>query len=141
MYSWTKSFLSFFFFVFFFASGITAGTMDEVLASLQRGQIKLRKVPDATNNSGLDARSSLMSAIREGVKLKKVRCLHSHQWYFTADVLYQSDKFDAMLNCTYRYRAAVFYERALLNWPKWKTLKFSTDQCVNVSWKSQYIYS
>ncbi|XP_032415735.1 WASP homolog-associated protein with actin, membranes and microtubules [Xiphophorus hellerii] len=48
------------------------GTMDEVLASLQRGQIKLRKVPDATNNSGLDARSSLMSAIREGVKLKKV---------------------------------------------------------------------
>ncbi|XP_043962019.1 WASP homolog-associated protein with actin, membranes and microtubules [Gambusia affinis] len=48
------------------------GTMDEVLASLQRGQIKLRKVPDATNNSGLDARSSLMSAIREGIKLKKV---------------------------------------------------------------------
>lgn len=48
--------------------------MDEVLASLQRGQIKLRKIPDATNNSGGDARSNLMSAIRGGVKLKKVGC-------------------------------------------------------------------
>ncbi|XP_038130750.1 WASP homolog-associated protein with actin, membranes and microtubules [Cyprinodon tularosa] len=48
------------------------GTMDEVLASLQRGQIKLRKVPDARANSGQDARSNLLSAIRQGVTLKKV---------------------------------------------------------------------
>lgn len=51
--------------------------MDEVLASLQRGQIKLRKVPAASTPSPTgDARSSLMSAIRQGVTLKKVRC-----WY------------------------------------------------------------
>ncbi|XP_047218959.1 WASP homolog-associated protein with actin, membranes and microtubules isoform X2 [Girardinichthys multiradiatus] len=48
------------------------GTMDEVLASLTRGQIKLRKVPAARTSSGEDARSSLMSAIRQGVTLKKV---------------------------------------------------------------------
>lgn len=51
--------------------------MDEVLASLQRGQINLRKVPAASTPSPTgDARSSLMSAIRQGVTLKKVRC-----WY------------------------------------------------------------
>lgn len=49
------------------------GTMDEVLASLQRGQIKLRKVPtDRTATPAGDARSTLMSAIRQGVTLKKV---------------------------------------------------------------------
>ncbi|MEQ2228835.1 hypothetical protein ILYODFUR_012738, partial [Ilyodon furcidens] len=47
------------------------GTMDEVLASLTRGQIKLRKVPAARTSSGEDVRSSLMSAIRQGVTLKK----------------------------------------------------------------------
>ncbi|KAM6943049.1 WASP homolog-associated protein with actin, membranes and microtubules [Xenentodon cancila] len=46
------------------------GTMDEVLASLQRGQIKLRKVHIAGPSE--DARGSLMSAIRQGVMLKKV---------------------------------------------------------------------
>lgn len=56
--------------------GIIAGTMDEVLASLQRGQMKLRKVPAPSSPSPAgDARSSLMSAIRQGVTLKKVRCL------------------------------------------------------------------
>lgn len=49
------------------------GTMDEVLASLQRGQIKLRKVPAAkTASPAEDPRSTLMSAIRQGVTLKKV---------------------------------------------------------------------
>ncbi|MED6289842.1 hypothetical protein CHARACLAT_007000 [Characodon lateralis] len=48
------------------------GTMDEVLASLTRGQIKLRKVPAARTSSGEDVRSSLMSAIRQGVTLKKM---------------------------------------------------------------------
>ena len=49
--------------------------MDEVLASLQRGQIKLRKVPSVrTAAPAEDARGSLMSAIRQGVTLKKVRC-------------------------------------------------------------------
>lgn len=49
------------------------GTMDEVLASLQRGQIRLRKVPAArTATPTEDPRSSLMSAIRQGVTLKKV---------------------------------------------------------------------
>lgn len=47
--------------------------MDEVLASLQRGQIKLRKATTArTATPAEDARSSLMSAIRQGVTLKKV---------------------------------------------------------------------
>ncbi|XP_013771363.1 WASP homolog-associated protein with actin, membranes and microtubules [Pundamilia nyererei] len=58
---------------FSFNFGIFVGTMDEVLASLQRGQIKLRKVPAASTPSPTgDARSSLMSAIRQGVTLKKV---------------------------------------------------------------------
>ncbi|KAM4593743.1 WASP homolog-associated protein with actin, membranes and microtubules [Odontesthes bonariensis] len=49
------------------------GTMDEVLASLQRGQIKLRKVPSVrTAAPAEDTRGSLMSAIRQGVTLKKV---------------------------------------------------------------------
>lgn len=49
------------------------GTMDEVLASLQRGQIQLRKVPGpATASPAVDTRSSLMSAIRQGVTLKKM---------------------------------------------------------------------
>ncbi|XP_041838159.1 WASP homolog-associated protein with actin, membranes and microtubules [Melanotaenia boesemani] len=49
------------------------GTMDEVLASLQRGQIKLRKAPSTrTDTPAEDPRSSLMSAIRQGVTLKKV---------------------------------------------------------------------
>lgn len=53
---------------------ITVGTMDEVLASLQRGQIQLRKVPaPGTATPAADPRSSLMSAIRQGVTLKKVR--------------------------------------------------------------------
>uniref|UniRef100_A0A3P9JPC9 WASP homolog associated with actin, golgi membranes and microtubules n=1 Tax=Oryzias latipes TaxID=8090 RepID=A0A3P9JPC9_ORYLA len=47
------------------------GTMDEVLASLQRGQIKLRKVPK-TKAPSEDTRSNLLSAIRQGVTLKKV---------------------------------------------------------------------
>lgn len=49
------------------------GTMDEVLASLQRGQIQLRKVPTPrTAPPVVDLRSNLMSAIRQGVTLKKV---------------------------------------------------------------------
>lgn len=48
--------------------------MDEVLASLQRGQIQLRKVLDLRTGPTEDPRSSLMSAIRQGVTLKKVRC-------------------------------------------------------------------
>ncbi|KAL6112839.1 whamm [Pungitius sinensis] len=49
------------------------GTMDEVLASLQRGQIQLRKAPNprATPPGG-DTRTSLMTAIRQGVALKKM---------------------------------------------------------------------
>lgn len=47
--------------------------MDEVLASLQRGQIQLRKVtPPSTAPPAADMRSNLMSAIRQGVTLKKV---------------------------------------------------------------------
>lgn len=54
---------------------ITLGSMDEVLASLQRGQIQLRKVPASkTAPPTKDPRSTLMSAIRQGVTLKKVRC-------------------------------------------------------------------
>ncbi|XP_035484666.2 WASP homolog-associated protein with actin, membranes and microtubules isoform X1 [Scophthalmus maximus] len=49
------------------------GTMDEVLASLQRGQTRLRKVPARrTTPPAADPRSSLMSAIRGGVALRKV---------------------------------------------------------------------
>lgn len=49
------------------------GTMDEVLASLQRGQIRLRKVATArAATPAEDPRSNLMSAIRQGVTLKKV---------------------------------------------------------------------
>lgn len=48
--------------------------MDEVLASLQRGRIQLRKVPaPKTASSVVDPRGNLMSAIRQGVTLKKVR--------------------------------------------------------------------
>lgn len=48
--------------------------MDEVLASLQRGQIQLRKVSaPRTQSPVVDLRSDLMSAIRQGVTLKKVR--------------------------------------------------------------------
>ncbi|XP_051513149.1 WASP homolog-associated protein with actin, membranes and microtubules-like [Myxocyprinus asiaticus] len=46
-----------------------AGSMDELLASLQRGQKHLRKVTTSTDS---DVRDSLMSAIRLGVILKKV---------------------------------------------------------------------
>lgn len=49
------------------------GSMDEVLASLQRGQIQLRKTPAPRTAPPVgDLRSSLMSAIRQGVTLKKV---------------------------------------------------------------------
>lgn len=55
----------------------TSGTMDEVLASLQRGQIQLRKVScPPTAPSTADVRSNLMTAIRHGVTLKKVRAPH-----------------------------------------------------------------
>ncbi|XP_051579915.1 WASP homolog-associated protein with actin, membranes and microtubules-like isoform X2 [Myxocyprinus asiaticus] len=47
-----------------------AGSMDELLASLQRGQKQLRKVTVSTDSSNF--RDSLMSAIRLGVTLKKV---------------------------------------------------------------------
>ncbi|XP_057203600.1 WASP homolog-associated protein with actin, membranes and microtubules isoform X2 [Triplophysa rosa] len=46
------------------------GLMDELLASLQRGQKQLRKVPNHTEH--VDVRDSIMSAIRQGVALKKV---------------------------------------------------------------------
>ncbi|MGH0191042.1 UNVERIFIED_CONTAM: hypothetical protein FKN15_055934 [Acipenser sinensis] len=50
--------------------------MDEVLASLKRGQILLRKVeqPDqAATNRPADIRDSILSAIRNGVALKKIK--------------------------------------------------------------------
>ncbi|XP_030233679.1 WASP homolog-associated protein with actin, membranes and microtubules isoform X2 [Gadus morhua] len=50
------------------------GSMDEVLASLQRGQIRLRRAPapaGAAAPAG-DPRDGLMTAIRQGVALKKV---------------------------------------------------------------------
>ncbi|KAK2894341.1 hypothetical protein QQF64_012846 [Cirrhinus molitorella] len=47
-----------------------SGTMDELLASLQRGQKQLRKV--TVNAESGDIRNSLLSAIRQGVALKKV---------------------------------------------------------------------
>ncbi|XP_065114049.1 WASP homolog-associated protein with actin, membranes and microtubules [Paramisgurnus dabryanus] len=46
-----------------------AGLMDELLASLQRGQKQLRKV--TIQPERMDVRESLMSAIRQGVALKK----------------------------------------------------------------------
>ncbi|XP_033972153.1 LOW QUALITY PROTEIN: WASP homolog-associated protein with actin, membranes and microtubules [Trematomus bernacchii] len=53
------------------------GTMDEVLASLQRGQIQLKKVssPKTASPAG-DTRTTLMSAIRLGVTLKKMVPAH-----------------------------------------------------------------
>ncbi|XP_068597961.1 WASP homolog-associated protein with actin, membranes and microtubules [Brachionichthys hirsutus] len=49
------------------------GTMDEVLASLQRGQIQLKKVPPPRSVPAVvDLRSNLMLAIRQGVTLRKV---------------------------------------------------------------------
>ncbi|KAK5935530.1 hypothetical protein CgunFtcFv8_020885 [Champsocephalus gunnari] len=53
------------------------GTMDEVLASLQRGQIQLKKVssPKTASPAG-DTRSTLMSSIRLGVTLKKMVPAH-----------------------------------------------------------------
>ncbi|KAG2470952.1 WHAMM protein, partial [Polypterus senegalus] len=51
------------------------GSMDEVLASLKRGEILLRKVERASQgveNTPVDVRDSILSAIRQGVKLKKV---------------------------------------------------------------------
>jgi len=47
-----------------------AGSMDELLASLQRGQKQLRKVTVSAERG--DVRNSMMSAIRQGVTLKKV---------------------------------------------------------------------
>lgn len=48
------------------------GSMDEVLASLQRGEIQLRRV-DAKAAPATDVRDSILSAIRLGVKLRKVQ--------------------------------------------------------------------
>ncbi|KAG5270616.1 hypothetical protein AALO_G00194670 [Alosa alosa] len=52
------------------------GSMDEVLASLQRGQIQLRKVPPPSSRPAgsptENVRDSILTAIRQGVKLKKV---------------------------------------------------------------------
>lgn len=44
--------------------------MDELLASLQRGQKQLRKVTVSAESG--DVRNSMLSAIRQGVNLKKV---------------------------------------------------------------------
>ncbi|KAL6479606.1 hypothetical protein MHYP_G00130390 [Metynnis hypsauchen] len=51
----------------------SAGSMDAVLASLQRGQVRLRKVtPNApTVSTESNFRDNLLSAIRQGVTLKK----------------------------------------------------------------------
>ncbi|XP_053355902.1 WASP homolog-associated protein with actin, membranes and microtubules isoform X1 [Clarias gariepinus] len=53
---------------------LQAGSMDEVLASLQRGRVHLRKVtpnpPGAPTETG-NIRDNLLSAIRQGVTLKK----------------------------------------------------------------------
>ncbi|KAK9959255.1 hypothetical protein ABG768_011320 [Culter alburnus] len=46
-----------------------SGSMDELLASLQRGQKQLRKVTASAESA--DVRDSLLSAIRQGVTLKK----------------------------------------------------------------------
>ncbi|MCJ8733006.1 hypothetical protein PDJAM_G00218100 [Pangasius djambal] len=52
----------------------TAGSMDDVLASLQRGRVHLRKVtpnPQGASTETGNFRDSLLSAIRQGVTLKK----------------------------------------------------------------------
>nr|XP_047927935.1 WASP homolog-associated protein with actin, membranes and microtubules [Anser cygnoides] len=46
------------------------GTMDEVLASLKRGEVHLRKVE--RSNPYASVKDSILSAIRQGVKLRKV---------------------------------------------------------------------
>ncbi|NXK50655.1 WHAMM protein, partial [Chauna torquata] len=46
------------------------GTMDEVLASLKRGEVHLRKVEQP--NPYTSVKDSILSAIRQGVKLRKV---------------------------------------------------------------------
>ncbi|NWZ19038.1 WHAMM protein, partial [Asarcornis scutulata] len=46
------------------------GTMDEVLASLKRGEVHLRKVEQS--NPYASVKDSILSAIRQGVKLRKV---------------------------------------------------------------------
>ncbi|XP_005027001.6 WASP homolog-associated protein with actin, membranes and microtubules [Anas platyrhynchos] len=46
------------------------GTMDEVLASLKRGEVQLRKVEQS--NPYASVKDSILSAIRQGVKLRKV---------------------------------------------------------------------
>lgn len=48
--------------------------MDEVLASLKRGEILLRKVepPRLASSSGSSLNDSILAAIRQGVKLRKV---------------------------------------------------------------------
>uniref|UniRef100_A0A8C9RW20 WASP homolog associated with actin, golgi membranes and microtubules n=1 Tax=Scleropages formosus TaxID=113540 RepID=A0A8C9RW20_SCLFO len=51
---------------------LCAGSMDEVLASLQRGEVQLRRVEMQAGVPG-DARESILSAIRLGVKLRKVQ--------------------------------------------------------------------
>lgn len=73
--------------IFFFYCCVFVGTMDEVLASLQRGQIQLRKVPaPKTAPPAVDPRSNLMTAIRQGVTLKKVRCWE--RYHQTASLRY-----------------------------------------------------
>ncbi|CAI5792830.1 homolog-associated with actin, membranes and microtubules [Podarcis lilfordi] len=51
-----------------------AGSMDEVLASLKRGEILLRKVepPRQAPSSNNSLNDSILAAIRQGVKLRKV---------------------------------------------------------------------
>ncbi|KFO87391.1 WASP homolog-associated protein with actin, membranes and microtubules, partial [Buceros rhinoceros silvestris] len=46
------------------------GSMDEVLASLKRGEVRLRKVEQP--NPYASAKDNILSAIRQGVKLRKV---------------------------------------------------------------------
>ncbi|XP_026565288.1 WASP homolog-associated protein with actin, membranes and microtubules [Pseudonaja textilis] len=48
------------------------GTMDEVLASLKRGEVLLRKVDLTQQQSRPDLNDSILAAIRQGVKLRKV---------------------------------------------------------------------
>ncbi|XP_070618126.1 WASP homolog-associated protein with actin, membranes and microtubules [Erythrolamprus reginae] len=50
------------------------GTMDEVLASLKRGEVLLRKVdlPQQVPSAGNSLNDSILAAIRQGVKLRKV---------------------------------------------------------------------
>ncbi|XP_067411845.1 WASP homolog-associated protein with actin, membranes and microtubules [Emydura macquarii macquarii] len=49
------------------------GSMDEVLASLKRGQVLLRKVEQPSlSSSNASINDSILSAIRQGVKLRKV---------------------------------------------------------------------